>query len=154
MYLFKMLHVMFAILTSLTALNAATTSRKAVALPMTQDDSSNTTIDEIERRSNYDGQPSGMGITAFIDSDCGSSEHYFLGDLTYGSDYTYSIAISSFILSRDMVIGEQLDFSGGPGANPPCYPFIQATAPSQVGPVHGGQCYYFPPATCLRFWHH
>lgn len=157
MLLFKMLHVMFAILTSLIALNAVKASTPAIevsAIPAIHHDPANTTIANLERRSNFDGQPSGLGITTFINANCDASIHYVVDPFIYGSDYTYSIAVASMILTRDMQVGEQLDFSGGPGANPPCYPFIQDTAPSQVGPIYGGVCYKFPPVTCLRLWHY
>ena len=73
MFLFKMLLVMFIILTSLTALNTATPHLPAVGaspLPVVLKDTSNTTFDKLDRRSNYDGQPSGLGIVAYVGDNC------------------------------------------------------------------------------------
>ena len=101
------------------------------------------------------GKGSGLTMMTYVGTDC-RGEVIKTPDITYSSNYTtQGQVVMSYQLSRDVVSGEQLDFSI-PKHGDPCALFTYSVAPSGGGGANGNMCWNIREggATCYRFWHH
>ena len=108
-------------------------------------------FDKIDRREILAHTPSSLKIVAYAGMYC-QGQGAPIPNVQYSYDYPGQI--HSYFLSRDLVPGEQLDFSTFSVtkgiSNPACGKYL-ATTPNEV--VKG--CYQLDVmATCLRLWHH
>ena len=104
-------------------------------------------------------QLSGMPIAFFEDTECRNPTTQ-VDNMAYDEEYTFRVPIASYILMREMYLGEQLDFSTyGVGAyTTACSRFIDQTAGDTIEGFTGTpyMCirHNGPKFSCARFWHH
>jgi len=152
---------LYDLLTMLTSIATATTS---LAIPISPTSSKsllgnsagaftiesgifNNTFSSLSRREEFDGQPSGMGITIWAGDEC-SIVYYHMEELLYGVNYGFPTGFIAFEMSRNPEPYEQLDIGGAPTDTLTCEPFLLYTKNNL-----GDACYTFwKQASCLKFW--
>lgn len=120
---------------------------KAPLVPMifTGPDTNLTAPSDLTRRETRAGTPANLNINIFSGNNCEGLE-LFGNNIIYSTSYNCFFPWQSFMLSRGLEVGEQLDFSGPPNCNN-FFGYIN----TQIGT----DCYWLDrPVTCVRLWHY
>lgn len=176
MHLFTIMHILLAIIVSLLAVTTSSPTSNALTAVGTlksggttptptsmvylnledminanlEADALNNTTSLAHRDFPY----ANMVVTVWASSDCTGSS-FQTAFVYYGHSQVVIPYFQSIMLARDLIPGEQLDFSGPvPNAPPSCEPFLFYTRAGMAGPNKGFTCYAMPGpgASCYKLW--